>query len=207
MERQVKEWGAVSFKFYNAHLDGKSWRCDDPKIAYPMYERARKLGIKVVQFHKGFPITRARLEDLTPLDIQQAAMDFPDLTFAVHHLALPYFEEMVYIAARFPNVSLVLSGTMHLPVIAPWEFKMYMGRILRDVGSERILWGSECPLLGNPQPMIEWFWNMEIDEELQDKYGFPAITETDKRRILGENQARMFGVDIAKKKRELGLAA
>ena len=161
----------------------------------------------MVQFHKGFPITRARLEDLTPLDIQQAAMDFPDLTFAVHHLALPYFEEMVYIAARFPNVSLVLSGTMHLPVIAPWEFKMYMGRILRDVGSDRILWGSECPLLGNPQPMIEWFWNMEIDEELQDKYGFPAITETDKRRILGENQARMFGVDIARKKRELGLAA
>jgi uncharacterized protein len=206
MERQVKEWGAVSFKFYNAHLDGKSWRCDDPRIAYPMYERARKLGIKIVQFHKGFPITRARLEDLTPLDIQQAAMDFPDLTFAVHHLALPYFEEMVYIAARFPNVSLVLSGTMHLPVIAPWEFKMYMGRILRDVGSQRILWGSECPLLGNPQPMIDWFWTMQIDEELQDKYGFPAITETDKRRILGENQARMFGIDIASKKRELGLA-
>jgi hypothetical protein len=125
----------------------------------------------------------------------------------VHHLALPYFEEMVYIAARFPNVALVLSGTMHLPVIAPWEFKMYMGRILRDVGSDRILWGSECPLLGNPQPMIDWFWNMRIDEELQDRYGFPEITETDKRRILGENQARMFGVDIANKKRELGLAA
>jgi hypothetical protein len=45
--------------------------------------------------------------------------------------------------------------------------------------------------------MIEWFWNMEIDEELQDRFGFPEITETDKRRILGENQAKMFGVDIA----------
>jgi predicted TIM-barrel fold metal-dependent hydrolase len=207
MQRQVEEMGARSFKFYNAHLDGKSWACDDPKIAYPMYEKARELGINVVQFHKGFPITRARLEDLSPLDIQQAAMDFPDMIFGVHHLALPYFEELVYIAARFDNVHLVLTGTMHLPMIAPWEFKMYLGRILRDVGSRRILWGSECPLLGNPQPVIDWFWDMEIDDELQDRYGFPAITQTDKRRILGENQAALFGVDIEQKKAELGLDA
>ena len=207
MERQVEEMGAVSFKFYNAHLDGKSWRCDDPKVAYPMYEKARELGIKVLQFHKGFPISRARLEDLQPLDIQQAAIDFPDLTFAIHHLSLPYFEETVYIAARFPNVILVLSGIMHLPVIAPWEFKMYLGRILRDVGSDRILWGSEAPLLGNPQPMIEWFWEMEIDDELQDRYGFPQITDADKRKILGENQAALFGIDVDAKKKELGLAA
>ena len=207
MEMQVKEMGARSFKFYNAHLDGASWSCDDPEKAYPMYEKAQELGIKVVQFHKGFPITRARLEDLSPLDIQQAAMDFPDLTFAVHHLALPYFEEMVYVAARFENVHLVLSGTMHLPMVAPWEFKKYFGRILRDIGAERILWGSECPLLGSPQPVIDWFWEMEIDEELQDKYGFPQVTEEDKRKVLGENQARLFGIDIEKKKIELGLVA
>ena len=155
---------------------------------------------------RAFPITRARLEDLTPLDIQQAAMDFPDLTFAIHHLALPYFEECVYIAARFENVALVLSGTMHLPLIAPWQFKEYMGRLLRDVGAERILWGSEAPLLGNPQPMLEWFWEMEIDEELQERYGYPPITEEDKRKILGENQARLFGVDAEAKKKEFAAA-
>ncbi|MCF8533682.1 MAG: amidohydrolase [Reyranella sp.] len=204
MERQVKEWGAVTFKFYNSHLEGKTWRCDDPEVAYPMYEKARSLGLKVLQFHKGFPISRARLDGLAPLDLHQAAMDFPDITFAVHHLALPYFEEMVYLAAVFPNVHLVLSGTMHLPVIAPWEFKMYMGRLLRDIGSERILWGSEAPLLGNPQPMIEWFWNMQIDEELQDRYGFPEITDADKRRILGENQAKMFNIDVAQALQRIG---
>ena len=205
LERQISEMGARSVKFYNAHIDGNSWRCDDPELAYPIYEKGRELGINVFQYHKGFPITRARLEDLTPLDIQQAAMDFPDLTFAIHHLALPYFEECDYIAARFENVVLVLSGTMHLPLVAPWQFKEYMGRLLRDVGSERILWGSEAPLLGNPQPMIEWFWEMEIDEELQERYGYPPITEQDKRNILGENQARLFGIDVEAKKKELAL--
>ncbi|MGI9570390.1 MAG: amidohydrolase family protein, partial [Desulfobulbia bacterium] len=177
---------------------------DDPELAYPMYQRAKDLGINVLQFHKGNPITRAALNDLRPLDIQQAAMDFPDMIFAIHHLALPYFEETVYITSRFPNVVLVLSGLMNLPVVAPWEFKTYIGRLLRDVGSDRILYGSETPLLGNPQPMIEWFWNMEIDDELQERYGYPQITEEDKRKILGENQARLFGVDIPAKIAELG---
>jgi hypothetical protein len=85
---------------------------------------------------------------------------------------------------------------MHLPLVAPWQFKVYMGRLLRDVGSERIIWGSEAPLLGSPQPVIEWFWKMQIDRELQERYGYPEITETDKRRILGENQARLFGVEV-----------
>ena len=56
MERQVKEMGARSFKMYNAHVDGRSWACDDPKIAYPLYEKGRELGIRVFQFHKGNPI-------------------------------------------------------------------------------------------------------------------------------------------------------
>ena len=81
-------------------------------------------------------------------------------------------------------------------MIAPWQFQDYMGRLLRDVGSDRIIWGSEAPLFGNPQPVIEWFWNMQIDPELQDHYGYPEITEYDKRKILGENQARLFGVNV-----------
>ena len=199
MERQVKEMHAVSFKFYNGHLD-TSWRCDDKKLAYPLYEKALELGIKVVQFHKGFPITRCKLEDISPNDIQQAALDFPDLTFAVHHLALPYFEECLYLASRFPNVVLVLSGTMHLPMIAPWEFNNYLGRLLRDVGSDRLLYGSEAPLFGNPQPIIEYFWNLQIEPELQSRYGYPQITEADKRKILGENGAKLFGLEILRPK-------
>ncbi|WP_050625947.1 amidohydrolase family protein [Bradyrhizobium viridifuturi] len=197
MKRQVKEMNAKSFKFYNGHIDEMSWRCDDRTVAYPMYESALELGIRVVQFHKGFPISRAPLDSLSPLDIERAAYDFPELIFVVHHLALPYFEECVYLASRYPNVYLALSGTMHLPFVAPWDFKMYMGRLLRDVGSDRLLWGSEAPLTGNPRPAIEWFWNMQIDEELQDRHGFPQISEMDKRQILGLNQARLFEVEVA----------
>jgi hypothetical protein len=42
---------------------------------------------------------------------------------------------------------------------------------------------------------------MQIPEQLQERYGYPEITEKDKRLILGENQARLFGVDVERAKR------
>jgi len=143
----------------------------------PIFGRIDHIGVAVDprRLHSGaagpLHLPPVHRDDHHPRHADPAALarGFPDLTFAIHHLALPYFEECVYIAARYPNVVLGLSGTMHLPFIAPWDFKMYMGRLLRDVGSDRLLWGSEAPLLGNPRPAIEWFWNMEIDEELHPR--------------------------------------
>jgi hypothetical protein len=33
----------------------RSWRCDDPEVAYPLYEKAQELGVNLLQFHKGLP--------------------------------------------------------------------------------------------------------------------------------------------------------
>jgi hypothetical protein len=44
MERQVGEFGAKAFKFYNVRYDyGRPfpWRMDDPQIAFPIFEKAR----------------------------------------------------------------------------------------------------------------------------------------------------------------------
>jgi len=54
LERQRVEWGAMSYKFYQTQYD-RSWRADDEKLAYPLYERCIKLGVTSVQFHKGVP--------------------------------------------------------------------------------------------------------------------------------------------------------
>lgn len=118
MTYQITKLGARSMKFYNAHIEG-SWRCDDETIAYPMYERARSLGIEVLQFHKGLPFGLHNVEFLRPTDIQGPARDFPDMTFVLHHLAEPYFDEVVSIASRFPNVHLALSGNLGYYLVAP----------------------------------------------------------------------------------------
>lgn len=202
IERQVTEMGARSFKFYNAHPAGKSWRCDDKEIAYPLYEKIGEMGIDVVQFHKGVPFGPIYVEDFRPNDIQGPAYDFPDLNFIIHHLAEPYADEAISIAGRFPNVHLALSGTIGNYIVAPRKFQQQLGQMLQECGSEKLLWGSEAALYGTPQPYLEAFLDMQIPEDLQSGWGFPALTDDDRRRILGENFGRLMGVDIESKKRE-----
>jgi predicted TIM-barrel fold metal-dependent hydrolase len=208
IDYQVRELGACSLKFYNGHAKIKDcWRCDDERVAYPLFERARAAGIRVLQFHKGNPYGLQNMEYLSPVDLQAPARDFPDLDFIVHHLALPYFEEMVSIAARFPNVYLSLAGYMTFYRIAPRRVQEHMGRLLQTVGSDKLLWGSEAALAGGPAPYLKGFMELEIPQDLRVGYGYPQITRADKKKILGENFARLMGLDIERKKVELGCAS
>jgi hypothetical protein len=204
MEYQVKELGAVSMKFYNGHAP-TSWRCDDEKLAYPMYEKARSLGINVIQFHKGLPPGPGRVEDVSPLDLQAPARDFPDMTFVLHHLGLPYVAESISIGSRFPNVYLALSANLQTLPIAPRQVQMWLGECLQKVGVDKLLYGSEAALSGGPLPYLKAFMALEIPEDLRSGFGYPQITKRDKEKILGLNFAKLMGIDIEAKKRELGL--
>ena len=65
----------------------RGWFVDDEKIAYPMLERARKLGIKRVCLHKGLPL--GPVSDYNhPRDVIKAARDFPDIDFVLYHAGL-----------------------------------------------------------------------------------------------------------------------
>jgi uncharacterized protein len=196
MQEQAERMGARSFKFYNAHVDNKSWRCDDRELAYPLYEQALKLGIDVLQFHKGVPLGPINIEDLRPNDLQAPARDFPAIRFIIHHLGMPYFEETLSIAARFPNVYLALSGNINSCILAPRLVQEQLGRLLLHCGPEKLLWGSEAPLYGSPQLYLETFLELEIPPDLQQNYGYPQITRKHKRMILGENFSRLMKVEI-----------
>ena len=195
IRHQIRELGSKSMKFYNGHVEN-SWRCDDPEVAYPLYETCMEEGVFNVQFHKGIPFGDQNMEDLKPNDLQKAARDFPEMTFIIHHLAYPYVDETISIAARFPNVWLALSGTISLFMVAPRRLQEYIGRLLYEVGSHKLMWGSEAALIGSPQPYLQKFVDLQISDALRDDYGFPQITRTDKERILGLNFARLLGIDL-----------
>jgi uncharacterized protein len=202
IEYQVSELGACSMKFYNGHVQS-SWSCDDERLAYPMYEKCRDLGVRLLQFHKGLPFGLQPLGPLSPLDLQAPARDFPELDFVIHHLAEPYFEEAVSIAARFPNVYLALSGNLNLAVLAPRLVQERVGRLLMEVGVHKLLWGSEAALAGGPAPYLRAFMELEIPEDLREGYGYPQLTREDKELILGRNFAALMGIDLGAKRAEL----
>ncbi|MCW2830411.1 MAG: amidohydrolase, partial [Aeromicrobium sp.] len=196
IEVQATEMGARSFKLYNGHVNG-SWRCDDPEIAFPMYAKMLEHGVDVVQFHKGQPFGMQNLEDLSPLDLQAAAREFPEMSFIIHHAGVPFFEETCSIAGRFPNVHVALSGNLNPYFVMPRLVEEWVGRLLFEVGVDKLLWGSEAAVQGCPRPYLETFIReFSIRDELRSDYGFPQITIDDKRKILGENFARLMKVEL-----------
>src|SRR5947209_9098683 len=86
MERQVKTLKIDAWKMYTgADLGEKPWFMDDEKVAYPFWERTKKLGVKNLCVHKGLPLSVFNVKACRPLDLEKAAKDGPDLNFIVYH--------------------------------------------------------------------------------------------------------------------------
>jgi hypothetical protein len=48
--------------------------------------------------------------------------------------------------------------------------------------------------------------DFEIPQDLCDGYGYPQLTDTAKRKILGENLLRLHGIDIDEARTRFGRA-
>jgi predicted TIM-barrel fold metal-dependent hydrolase len=97
--------GAVGLKLYPAQIDPiRSWRMDDPKLAFPLFQRAVDRGIKVVAIHKAAPLGAVPLNPFKVDDIDIAADTFPQLAFEIVHAGYAFTEETCMAMARYPNV-------------------------------------------------------------------------------------------------------
>ncbi len=72
-----------------------------------------------------------------------------------------------------------------------------MGQLLKFFGEDRAVFGSDGVWYGSPQCQIEALWRFQIPDEMCRQYGYPKLTETAKRKILGLNSARNYKLPIA----------
>src|SRR5262249_42366238 len=77
----------------------------------------------------------------------------------------------------------------------PMTAQHYVGKVLKHIGTSRMLWGSECAWFGCPQKQIEAFRTFTISKEFQDKYGYPELTAQIKAGIFGLSAARLYCID------------
>ena len=78
----------------------------DDKLAYPLYETARDLGIPIL-FHAGMSWEPAsRLQYGQPMRFENVAADFPKLRIVLAHLGWPWVVDAVALALKYPNVYL-----------------------------------------------------------------------------------------------------
>ena len=207
MEVQVKEYGAKGFKLYNVRYDyGQPfpWRMDDPRVAYPVFEKAQELGINLIGVHKGVPLGPQPVEHTRTFDMDGAASNFPDINFVIFHIGLPWLDEVLWQTIRYPNLYASIAATLNFIGRHPRVFAEIMAKLMWWCGEDKVIYGGEAPIW-HPQWALEEFWNFELPENLTTEYGYPPLTEQAKRKILGENLARLHGMDLDAKKSELGL--
>src|SRR5262245_55255304 len=203
---------------------GKGWWLDDEKVAYPALELSRKLGIKNICSHKGLPLPSFSLEHCHPKDIMKAALDFPDLNFLVYHsgfrgvdpemadaarsdfattAAVPWVSELCDWKKKHPdvrNVYMEIGSTFGMTVISfPSLCAHLLGMTIAAFGEDHVLWGTDSIWWGSPQWQIEAFKRLEMPEPLAKRFGYKPLTVETKRKILGGNAARGYGVDPAAK--------
>jgi uncharacterized protein len=209
MEVQVKEFGAQAFKFYNVRYDyGEPfpWRMDDPQVAFPIYEKAQELGVNLIGVHKGVPLGPQPIEATQTWDMDGAAANFPDINFVIFHVGLPFIDETCWQLVRYPNLYASIAATINFVVRSPRQFAEWIGKLMFWCGEDKIIYGSETPIW-HPKWALDAFWDFEIPQDLVEGYGYPQLTETAKRKILGENLLRLSGMDVDETRTRLAGAA
>jgi predicted TIM-barrel fold metal-dependent hydrolase len=96
---------------------------------------------------------------------------------------------------RLRNLYAELGTTMASMIVTfPTVWSHLIGQLMYYMGSDHIVFGSDSLWYGGPQWQIEALWRYQIPDELAEQYNYPQLTEHDKRKILGLNSARHYGL-------------
>lgn len=199
LEYLVKERNAKLIKFYP---------CEDTYInnreLWPFYEKISELGIPV-SIHTGSAWPPHGYSKYSmPVLLEDVVNDFPDLKVIAFHFGWPYFHDLNVLAMSRPNVYIGISWTVLWAANAPRRFAELIGEAVRFVGPDRIVWGTD--LAYDPEARIkasaEGFANFQIPEDMLEGYGYEPLTVEVKRKIFGENLAKLLKIEP---KRRIGI--
>jgi hypothetical protein len=73
-----------------------------------------------------------------------------------------------------------------------------MGMLIKGLGTDRVVWGTDAVWTGAPQWQIEGLRRLEIPEDMQKKYGFAPLGPADgpvKTAVFSRNTARLYGIE------------
>ena len=200
--------------------NGRGWRLDDgdrdmPQVGLPTVQKVLDLGIPRICVHKGIS---GNDPNAAPADIGPVAKQFPDVKFGIYHSGWePGEKEGPYSDATADrgvnrliaslkkagigpnqNVYAEIGSTWFNLMRSPDEAAHVLGKLLVTVGEDRILWGTDSIWYGSPQGQIDAFRAFQISNEFQERFGYPALTEKVKGKILARNAASFYDVDLAK---------
>ncbi|HKX74472.1 MAG TPA: amidohydrolase family protein [Acidimicrobiia bacterium] len=215
MDRSAGEFEVRGWKTFTHFPSGQPWWLDDhdpdlPQVGAGFLEQAARLDRPIVLVHKGLS---GGSRYASPIDVGPAAAAHPEVTFIVYHSGFevdhregPYREDgqgVDRLITSLTRAGIEPSGNVYAELGTTWwnlmrrpeEAAHVLGKLLRALGEDNIVWGTDSIFYGSPQDQIEAFRAFQISDEFQVTYGYPPLSETVKRKILGENAAKIYGLE------------
>jgi predicted TIM-barrel fold metal-dependent hydrolase len=173
--RLIESYGVKGFKFHPQYQEF----FPNDKLAYPLYEAIAEAGLPAL-FHTGHSGMGTgmrggggiRLKYGNPMDIDDVAVDFPDMPIILAHPSWPWQDEALSICLHKPQVYIDLSGWS--PKYFPPELVRYANTRLKH----KMLFGTDFPLI-TPDRWLDDFAAIDIRDEVRPL-------------ILKENAVKLF---------------
>ncbi|MGH8985298.1 MAG: amidohydrolase family protein, partial [Acidimicrobiia bacterium] len=222
MAAAVERYPIVAWKVFTNYPDlwdgsNNAWRLDDgdpglAPVGNAFVEQCTELGVPIICAHKGFSENSPHA---SPVDFGPAAAAHPAAKFVAYHSGYdPGRPEGPYDATAADtgvnrliasmqtsgigpnqNVYAELGSTWWTLMGSPNEAAHLLGKLLLHVGEDNVLWGTDALFYGAPQDQIQAFRAFQISPEFQQQYGYPALTDDIKRKVLGLNALKLHDVD------------
>ncbi len=194
LEYLVKNHNAKLCKVYQPEDEGP---LNDPRM-WPFYEKAQELGIPLT-VHLGMAYVVPNMTKYClPIQLDDVLTDFPDLKVIGYHMGWPYHEELMGLAGKHKNLYISITGIVGWFARAPYKGYHLIGEALEWAGPDKIVMGLDLSFNEIPR-LVNWVRSLEMPEELQEKWGYPAITDETRAKILGLNLARLTGIEPVKR--------
>ena len=175
--RLIATGGIRGFKL---HPPLQQFHAND-KAAYPFYEVVAEAKLPVI-FHTGHSGIGTgmpggggvRLKYGNPMDIDDVAVDFPDMPIIMAHPSFPWQDEAISVCLHKPQVYIDLSGW------SPKYFSPILIQYANTLLKKKMLFGSDYPLI-TPDRWMTDFAAIAIRDEVRPL-------------ILKENAAKLFSL-------------
>ncbi len=154
--------------------DGMTGLPPNDKHYWPVYIKCVELGVPVgIQVGHTGPLLPS--ECGRPIYLDEVALAFPELVIMGCHLGQPWHEEMMTLAWKHPNVYVETSAR------TPKHWPASFVEFTRGWGQEKVLWGTDYPLLGYERTLAE-LENLNLGEDIF-------------RKVVRENVLRVLGME------------
>src|SRR5262245_8573319 len=223
MKDAVDRYPIAAWKCYTQWgPNGVGFELDSPDVGIPFIERARELGVRNICIHKGVFFPGVPKEFGRCADVGRAAALYPDMNFIIYHSGYeigskegPY--DPMRGARSIDNLIKSVrdngiggNANVYAELGTTWRFVMrdpttaahLLGKLLKHIGEDNVLWGTDALWYGSPQDQIQAFRSFQIAPALIDAHGYPELTPTLKQKVFGLNGARVYGIDVTERRKK-----